>query len=360
MSITNHGGNRYIVGQVVSPFPAITGCAATPTFTVAAISTPTASFTDAGGNTWQYITDEGNFSNVKQFGAVSNGSTNDFQAVRNALSFAGHAIGNSPDAGGTIGRTVLLPQGITLICSGSISLQVPYGVHFRGQGAWASNLRSCDSADAGTHVITLCDPEAQLSCFGTLVSDMTISASLAAASSANIALIFSNAVQQMDAVQRVAMYSGNKSCVRYDNGYGGAAYFGINNIDCTISGSNHGFVFIGVGTTILKVRDSHVGSGSATGNGIHITTSGILIVDGYHTEGLPTGIYANITGSAANGAVKATNITGGLGCTNLVLMPAGTLNNSVVVGTAFPNGCTNTVNENGVLTTGVIVPNTTF
>ena len=348
-AITNHGGNGYLAGQSLTAFPSITGCSVQPTFSVGGISTPTASFVDAGGNTWQYITDEGGFTNVKQFGAVSNGSTNDYQAVRNALSFAGRAIGNSPDgAGGTIGRTVLLPQGITLICGGTATLQIPYGVHFRGQGAWASDLRACDSMTNSVYVITIGDPDAQISTFGSLVSDMTISQAGTPSANANIAMVFSNAVQQFDALQRVAIYAVNRSCVRYDTGYGGAAYFGMNNVECVIAGTNPGINFSNLGTVLLGVKDSHVEAGSSgiTANAVQVT-GGFLAVENFHTENISTGVFVQIPTSNANGIVAIKNISGGSNCTNLITRQGGSASSSVIVTSAAPNGCTNTVNNGG-------------
>lgn len=357
VAITNHGGNKFLAGQTTgSPGPTIPGCAAQPTFTISSVRTPTGSFTDSAGNLWQLVSDADNFINVKQFGAVSNGSTDDFTAVRNALHFAGLAIGNSPDSGGTRGRTVILPQGVTLICGGSTSLLVPYGVHFRGQGAWATNLRICDTMTSSTNVITMCDPEAQLSCFGTLISDMTISQAGTPSASANIAMVFSNAIQQFDALQRVAIYAVNRSCVRYDTGYGGAAYFGMNNIECVIGGTNAGINLSNLGTVIVGIKDSHVESGGSgiTANAVQLT-GGFLALDNFHTENVSTGVFVNIPTSNANGIVTIRNISGGSNCTNLITRQSGSASNTVIVTSATPNGCTNTVSNAGAGTGSVVI-----
>lgn len=363
VQLVNNHGNGYTVGDTLSI--SVAGCSQVPKFTITALTTPTASFTDAGGNNFQYVVDAGNYANVRQFGAACNytttlgdaGSTNDTTAIQNALNWAGDTVAPTIDAGGVAGRVVRLPFGNCL----SGALFVPYGTTFSGQNAWSSQLKFLDALSATAIPITICEPTTQLSCFGSQVTDMTLRGGSGTANS-NIPMVFSNNLQQMNMLLRVAMYPGQRGCVEYGPGYGGAAQVGFMQVECTMSSTgNPGFNFVGLGTTLvyLKNVDAEFGGSGVSANGIQ-ASGGFIDIDNTHCEGVSTCVMWNNTGGTGAGALRVHNISGGASCINLIVKQSGSTASDVVVGMATPNGCTNTVNNGGTITGGVLVADVLF
>jgi len=368
-NVTGTGGNAYQVGDVLT-VPATVPCTTQPTLTVASISTPTGSFTDSVGTRFQIVADQGNFVNVRQFGAkvdrglvtTDGAATNDFQAIQNALSFASVPIGLTVDAGGSAGQTVIIPHGTSLFCGGSTPLLIPFGVTLKGQGRYSSTLKLCDTGEnAATAPIDVCDPTTHLACFGAKIEDISIYANTSAGN-ANVPVIFSNNFQQSTILARVQILAGTRSCVQYDTGYGGAALVGFEEIECGgVAGSiSTGMNFTNVGTTEIRIANSvvEVGGSGTSGPGINIS-GGFFRIAGGHTEGYTTGIAVNIPSSSANGFVEIEGWSGGSNCTNLVVRQGGSAANTVLMTNLAPNGCTNTYN-NGGTGSGVVVvgPNT--
>ena len=361
VAIAYTGGNGYSVGDVVST--TITGCSTTVTWTIATISTPLGSFTDSAGTHWQIVVDQGNMVNIRQFGAVQNwlgtdgSATNDFASIQAALNFAAALTSNGIDSGGSQGSTVFVPHGVSLLCGSSTPLMVPYEVKLKGQNHGSSTLKVCDSGwSSATNIINICDPTVQTSCFGSQISDLTIFENTTPASAANIAVIFSNNIQQSNVLQRVWIYAGNRSCINFQTGYGGAAMVYIDQVECTIGGTNPG-INLNFGTTVVPITNSNVEAGGAgvTATGINIV-GGIINIDGLHTEGISTGISVNIT-SLAGGGADIKHISGGVHCTNLVVLQNSNTSNNSTVAYAYPNGCTTTVLDGqtgGTSVTGVI------
>src|ERR1700761_6611598 len=113
-TIVGNGGNGYSAGDVVTT--TITGCAASVTYTIGTITTPTGSFTDSVGTHFQVLPDVSGYINVKQFGAACNwtttagdaGSTVDTTAIQNALNYAANTVQPTVDGGGVAGGLVLV------------------------------------------------------------------------------------------------------------------------------------------------------------------------------------------------------------------------------------------------------------
>jgi hypothetical protein len=359
--------NGYVVGDVLTVNNVFIGGSGSGfNWTVSAITTPTGSFTDSVGTHFQIVTDQGNYLNVRQFGAKCDytttkadaGSTNDTTTIQNALNFGGLTVQPTIDGGGVAGQNVLLPFGNCL----TGALIVPLGVKFRGQNAWSSQLKFLDSLVSNVIPITLCDPNSHSACFGTQLSDMTLRGGSGAAA-INVPMIFSNSLQQTNAVSRVALYPQQRGCIQYDTGWGGAAWFGVEGVECTMSSiGSPGFNFSHIGTVIIKVKDSFAEFGGSGGAGVGIQiTGGFVDIDGYHSEGVTAPIVVNIPGSAVNGFVRVHNATGGFTCNQLVQRQSGSAANTVLVGNLAPNGCTNTYNNAGTGSGAVIVgPDTLF
>lgn len=359
VSIEETGGNGYSVGDVVTT--TVTGCASSVTFTVTTVSTPTCSFSDTASNHWQIVLDEGNFLNIRQCGAkvdyagTDGSATNDFAAIQNAISYAADIHSPTIDGGGSAGSRVILPPGNAMICGG-VPINQPQGVVVEGSNMWASTIKICAAWGASANFWNICDPDTQASCFASYLRNFTIYAPFNLVSSSAVSAIYSNSIQQVDIIDRVAIYAGRRRCLTLETGYGGAALLGLQNLECTpgdTSTVNSG-ILINYGTTIVNMRNVHVEtSGPNTMSGITVT-GGFVHLSGFHTEGISTGVEANITGSIANGFVKLEDMTGGVSCTNLVLKQGGSVANSVYVSSLTQNGCTNSMNNGGATTTTFI------
>ncbi|MDH2400778.1 hypothetical protein QCM77_12615 [Bradyrhizobium sp. SSUT18] len=151
---TGSKGNAYTAGNALTiPNGSYNGstltCSVSPQWTVATVTTPSASFTDSVGTKFQYVVDNGNFPNVRQFGAkldragkANDGlATNDQAAVQNALNFTGYGVSNV-DTGGYAGGKVIVPAGTALICNG---LMVPFSVKLSGVSNSGTTLKQCDA-----------------------------------------------------------------------------------------------------------------------------------------------------------------------------------------------------------------------
>jgi hypothetical protein len=358
VALAGIGGNGYTTNDTVST--TITGCSTTVTFSVGTVSTPSGSFTDTASNHLQIVPDSGNFANVRQFGAkvdwagTDGSATNDYTAIQNAYSYCGDIRSPTIDAGGTAGCRIMHPAGTSLVC-GSVPLEVPQGVAVEGANMWASTLKMCSTWTSGVTFMNICNPNTQASCFASYIRNLTLFSPFAQSSSANSYMVYSNNIQQVDFLDRVAIYAGQRECLRLETGYGGAALLGMQNVECTpgTTSINAG-ITINYGTTLVTMRNVHVETaGPATLNGLQVL-GGFVHLTGFHTEGISNGILANIPTSIANGFVKVEDVTGGVNCTNLVVRQAGSVASSLYVSNATQNGCTNSVNNGGALTTTFI------
>lgn len=356
VTVEDTGGNGYTVGNVLT-ITGITGCSGAVSISISAVSTPSGSFTDAGGVRFQIVPDGGGlFVNVRQFGAkvdyagVDATATDDRVSIQNAYNFCADIHGPTIDGGGSAGCRVFHPPGNSLVC-GSVPLHVAQGVAVEGANMWASTLKMCAAWADNVNFMNICDPDTHLSCFASYIRNLTLYSTAAQTSNAGISMVYSNSIQQVDVLDRVAIYAGRRRCLTLETGYGGAALLGVQNLECTpgVGGVNPGII-VNYGTTLVNMRNVHVETGSATISGM-VITGGFVTVNGFHTEGITTGIETNIPGSTVNGFVRLFDLTGGNGCTNLVLRQGASAANTVYGSGLTPNGCTNTVNNGGVLTT---------
>jgi hypothetical protein len=343
------------------------------TCTVAAVSTPTGSFSDTAANRWQLTRDAADNNNVLQFGVKNDwrnatgdaGATNNFTTMQNAWFYAGYSgqTGGTIDGGGSAGSRIKLPTGTMLVCGGASSLILPPNVAVEGANIWSSTIKMCDTGqNDNTHFITICNPETRLACFASELRNLTLYASFAHTSDANRAMVYSNNIQQVDFLDRVAIYAGRRNCVKLESGYGGAALLGIQNLECVPgSGGVNAGIAINFGTTLVTMQNVHVetGGGGLAINGLEIV-GGFVDVVGFHSEGIVSPIFVNISGTNSNGMVRLHNLSGGAGCTSMVTKQGGSAANSLIVGTTVLNGCTNSVNNGGVLTAANIAGDVVF
>jgi hypothetical protein len=110
-------------------------------------------------------------------------------------------------------------------------------------------------------------------------------------------MVYSNNIQQMDALSEVDIFPGPGGCIQWDTGYGGAASVGISQVECTLNAaSTNPGIGLGYGAAVQTIRDSVVESVGFTGNAIIMsTTGGVVVIDGFHTEGITNPIFFNVT-----------------------------------------------------------------
>jgi hypothetical protein len=361
---TGNKGNYFNVGDTLSL--TVSGCASTTTYTVATITTVVCSFTDTAGNRWQLIVDKTNTYNVRQCGAVINrgnvssdaSATNDFSAIQATLNLAGASGRNNltPDSSsGIVGAKVIMPAGTSLLC-GSVSLQVPLGVAFVGVNNEASKLKFCDTGFTTTiENIDICDPTWHVACFGARMEDISV---YSVDGNTNIPVIFSNNLQQSNMLKRVTITALTRGCVKYSSGFGGASFVGFDQVWCTEVGgvggsSSIGMWFSGLGTTEISVTNCVVEAGGTTavGNAALFTDGGYFIIQSMHVENFQNGVQHQIT--AGSGFMQVMGLSGGVNIINLVYRSGGSAN-TTYVSDIVPNGATNTLNNNGVFTTGFV------
>jgi hypothetical protein len=172
-------------------------------------------------------------------------------------------------------------------------------------------------------------------------------------------MIYSNNIQQIDFLDRVAIYPGKRQRILLETGFGGAALLGMQNVECTPGNTTvNAGITINYGTTLVTMRNVHVeGSSTINASGIRIT-GGFVDLVGFHTEGVVTGIEVNIpiAGGLQAGMVRLHNLSGGAACTGLVVLQSTNKPGNTVVGEAVQNGCTNTVQNGQAGGTSVVAP----
>lgn len=343
--VFNAGGYGYAVGDVLTTSNANLGGAGSGfTYTVTTLSTPKASFTDSAGNHWQYVVES--FLDPRQFGAkwdwitTDTGATDDAASIQAALNYAAYT--NTFQVNGNVtGSIVQMPRGSAKICSG---LTLYGGVILRGHGPKGTSLRVCDAwANGAENILTLCDTVPHVACFGPQIADFDITATTAAAANVGTYAIYTNAAQQARAIQNVSVYAGNRGCLRYDTGYGGAAGFYVYDFFCTLAPTavSNGIV-INAGTTLFKFFNTILEAGGAgyASNGFNLV-GGQITIDGLHSEGITTMINVDMVTSSHSATVM--HVTGGNLCSEVVKLQGTNSAGNFAIYDGVRNGCTNLV-----------------
>jgi hypothetical protein len=359
-------GNQYTVGDVLTGG---LGCGTDWTWTVSAVSTPLASFTDAAGNKWQYLVNGGSFVDPRAFGAkfdcTSVGltcdatATDDFASIQAALFFAnyhGSSTLNSDTPTGYSTR-VVLPFGSAKVCvSGTAfsTLVVPDSVVLEGQAKFGSWLKQCDSDGAADYFVTLGWPQKTLACFGPQLRNMGLYAGTGNANH-EVAMIFTNCAQQGIAINDVAVYSIFRMCLRANTGWGGASDFTLNGLECNINyqaPNQTEIIEVNYNGATIKLHDIILESGSNISiRGISIiNVGGTVNIQNFHAEQISLPIWFNAVSPSTVGVV-AMGLTGGNGCSSLVTRVGGSVANRITLGTAVKAACTNTYDNAGAATT---------
>jgi hypothetical protein len=359
-------GNQYTVGDVLTGG---LGCGTDWTWTVSAVSTPLASFTDAAGNRWQYMVNGTDMVDPRAFGAKFDcttvgltcdaTATDDFASVQAALYFAnyhGSQTLNSDTPTGYSTR-VLLPFGSAKVCVSSTmfnTLVVPDSVVLEGRAKFGSWLKQCDSDNAAHYFVTLGFPGKQLACFGPQLRSMGLYAGLGNANH-EVAMIFTNCAQQGIAINDVAVYSIFRMCLRATDGFGGASDFTTNGLFCNINyqaPNQTEIIEVNYNGANIKLTEVILESGSNISiRGISIINiGGTVNIQNFHAEQISLPIWYNAVSPSTVGVV-AMGLTGGNGCTTLVHRQAGSQATRITLGTAVKAACTNTYDNAGAAVT---------
>lgn len=325
---TYQPGNAYKVGDVLTcANTSIGGTGTGFTYTVSAVSTPLASFVNTTDSSlWQYIPDKG-CTHVNQFGAkpdylgTDSTSTNNFVAIQTALFFGTR---ESPSVnvylglGGYQGDTVKLGVGAYRILypSTPVMLSVPEGVYLTGVSAGASIIKIDNTWDAATHCISIGNSNGHFAQFNCGLRDMQIYFPRNIACAAGTFAVYSNSVQDTEAVKSVNFFSGQRGCLKYEVGYGGASFVSFKDIGFNSDGGTAQFD-CNVGTTLVNCYNWSMGAPSSgentTAYAINLHgNGGMYDFQNIHMEGfLQGGVQINLV-SGNNPQCSFKNVTGGL------------------------------------------------
>lgn len=345
----------YKVGDVLTtPNTNLGGAGSGFSYTVTSISSPKASFTDSGGNLWQYVANEAAFPNVLQFGCVGDWNGSDASATNNescmvsALAWA--SLPMSSASALVSGTKVVVPKGAFMICgqvnlgTGNISYYLPVaqGVTLSGAGVQATNIKECATNASSVHVVELCDSNALVGQFYCKVENLTLDSIQVVGSSSNIASIYSNSGQQFPLAENVQTIGWNKSCIKYEIGKGGAANDIWNGINCVQSStaSNPGFFFNAASVQHFLTRSVCASSGGGAANCIN-HLNGRLVVDGLDVEGYANGLFHQVTtvGNISSYKNVQENATS---CTSAITLASGNIGGNIILEN-IATGCPTTV-----------------
>jgi hypothetical protein len=305
----------YKVGDVLTtPNAFVGGSGSGFSWTVTAISTPQASFTDAVGTNFQFVTDQAGYGNILQFGAKGDWSGTDGSAMNNAAAIWSAAAWASVAVGAASaqvnGNQILFPRGAYMTCgawnSTIYNIPIPQGVRFSGVGVGGTTLVECAADASGNHYIELCDSNAKVGQLGCKIENMTINLSQVTGSTSGIAAIYSNSGQQFTLGEHLEIDTGGRACIKYEIGKGGAANDIWSDIDCEQpAGTANTAIIFNSSTTQHYLLHSTIGCGGAGGCATAISNSaGRLIVDGLDVEAFVTGLQQNVTVSGNNSVYR--------------------------------------------------------
>lgn len=367
VNLAGSPGNAYTVGDVLTASNAVIGGTGSGfTYTVTAVTTSQASFTDSVGTHFQFVVDQSAYPNVRQFGARMNwdgvdaNATDDFTAFQAALRFTTLKSGTYPDSGGYFGGKLLVPRGSMLLCgTGLASIIVPQAVNVVGAGTYATTLKMCDAFNAATHFIELCDPNWRFACFNSGLSQLDVFANRNVAANNQVAMVHTNATQHDGGLSHVVIYAGQRMGTFFEKGYGGASAVTYEFVELSGAGTNIMAQFgntvgsgLNYGSTIFNLRNVVLG-GPSSGN--LQTAPGIMLLGGFydilgvHCELIPVCIEINIPSATSNGdIVRAHNINAGGGppgsaCTGTIQLDATNRLGNTIVGMVPAGSCTNVV-----------------
>lgn len=367
VDLTYSPGNAYSVGDVLTVSnTAIGGTGSGFTFTVTAVTAPLGSFTDSGGVHFQYVTNEAPYPNIRQFGAkldwdgVDGTATDDFNAVQAAIWFATYRSSTFFDSGGFWGGTVMVPSGSALLCGNTTtSLVISEGVTLSGAGtSGATTLKMCDAFGGATNFIELGDPNWHFACFNMSLTKLSVFSLRSIAAAGGTAMVHTNCAQDFGGLRDVYFYSGGRSCLIFEKGYGGASQVVLENLSCTPASVNNAGIVIGstnpalnYGSTNISFRNIVVGGPSSAN--FHLQ-GGIIIYGGFglaeniHCENVIVCLEMAIPATGNGDLWTITNINAGSGapapaCTGVIQLDGTNQPGNAIISQVPAGSCANVV-----------------
>jgi hypothetical protein len=343
LKIFNAGGFGYTNGDVLTTSAGnIGGTGSGFSITVTCTTSIFASFTDAVGNHFQYVPtstiDPRQFGVKMDWFGVDGSATDNSSQLQAAFNFASYSLSTlAPGGGGnSAGAKVLMPNGVAMVCSQA--LQMWHSTQLQGQGLVNSGIHMCDSFSlTGANFITIGDSNAHLACFGSLISDIDISATITPGASASTYMLFTNCAQQGILLSNVAIYAGKRGCLDLETGWGGAAVLYFRGVFCTLTASTASEgIKVNYGTTLIHFLDTIIEASSFTGTAMN-ALGGIITLDNFHSEGISSPLVVNLT--TANHSLTLMHSSGGGGCVNLVTLAVGNTPGNFALFDAQKNGC---------------------
>lgn len=350
LKIFNAGGFGYSNGDVLTTSGAnIGGTGSGFQITVNCTTTVYGSFTDSAGTHWQYVPE--NFIDPRQFGVkmdwtgVDGSATDNYSQLQAAFNFSSYSVSAlAPGGGGnSAGTKVLMPTGVAMVCTNG--LQMWHSTQLQGQGMINSGIHMCDSfALPGANFLTIGDNNAHVACFGNLIRDIDISATITPSANPSTYMLFSNCAQQGILLDNVAVYAGKRGCLDLEVGYGGAAAVYFKGLFCTLTASTASEgIKVNYGTTLLHFTDTIIEASSLTGTGFN-ALGGVITLDNFHSEGISSPLIVNMTTS--NHALTLFNSSGGGGCTNFVTLASTNTAGNFALFNSQKNGCSGNLVQN--------------
>lgn len=361
VSIYGTPGNGFSVGDVLTT-GSIPGCS--PTITVTAITPPQASFIDTASTHFQFV--PSGPLNVLQFGAIGdwNGTdgsaTNNFTQIQAAVHFAGYKSSTSFDAGGYWGGRVYVPSGSYKMCGASYFV-LDEAVILEGASATGATLRVCDTYTAALNTFTICDPVWAFACFTAQYRNISFSASRTLAGNSNIFMIYSNNVQDFGGLYNVYIYPGQRGCVDFEKGYGGASTVFIEKLSCNQGSVNNVMVKIGntpgsglnFGSTIVSLKDLVLAGPSSGQQQLQPALQilgGFTSAENVHCEIITEACVQISVPSSANGEqinlknVNSQGVATSQTCNGVVELVSGNNpGNTIIQSVPVSSTCTNTI-----------------
>jgi hypothetical protein len=250
-------------------------------------------------------------------------------------------------------------------CSGSASLVIGQSVVFEGSSEVGSQIKMCNTFSSSTHFIELCDPTWHFACFGSKLKTLSVFADRTIGATGGFALVHTNNVQDFGGLDHVYFYAGQRGCIDFEKGYGGASTVQIIYVSCNAASTNTIMMHIGntvgsglaYGSTIFEIQDLVLGGPSSctptcqTQPGLVLTGGGFFDIQGVHCEN--TGqfcITVDIPVTGNNDMVRLHNInagwgTPGIACLGTIFLASTNNAGNTIMGMIPPGSCSNVVNN---------------
>jgi hypothetical protein len=244
------------------------------------------------------------------------------------------------------------------------SLVVAQSVTFEGPSEVGATLKMCDTFSASRDFIELCDPNWRFACVGgARIKNMSLFAKRTVSNSSGVYMVHSNSIQDFGGLDHVYIYSGQRGCLHFEKGYGGASTVSVSDVSCNGASPNTIMMLFGntvasglaYGTTIFQMKNLVLGGPSSCvptcqgQPGIVLRGGGFYDIAGVHCENAGQNcITVDIPVTGNNDMVRLHNVNAGWGapatsCTGVIFLAATNNPGNTIIGMVPPGSCANVV-----------------